>query len=436
MYGWDNQSFQKVIVHIDADAFFASCEQAVNPALRGKPVVTGKERGIVSAASYEAKKYGIKRGVALWDVKKLCPHAIIVPSNYETYSLFSKRMFDIIRQTAGDVEEYSIDEGFVDITGLRRALRMSYTAMAQKMKKEIEDGLGITVSVGVAPTKVLAKLGSGWNKPSGLVVISHRNVESFLNNAPTQKIWGIGFQTAQYLEKYGIKTAGDLVKRSEKWVTSFLTKPHQEIWQELQGVSLYTVHTELKSTYASIGKTRTFTPPSCNRSVVFAQLSKNIENAFIKVRRHQLAVKKMVVYLKTQDFRFFGHEAALSRPTCYPLDVLALAEQLFSDLFQPQTLYRATGVVLLDLQTHTHIQRTLFEEPVRLEKLERLYGSIDELSQKYGKHTVFVGSSFQAQTGAQHQSNRGDVSESKSQRQGKPHVRKFLDMPSMIGEVR
>lgn len=435
MYGWDNQSFQKVIAHIDADAFFASCEQAVNPALRGKPVVTGKERGIVSAASYEAKKYGIKRGVALWDVKKLCPHAIILPSNYETYSLFSKRMFDIIRQTSGEVEEYSIDEGFIDLTGLRRALRMSYVDMAKKMKKDIETGLGITVSVGLGPSKVLAKLGSGWNKPSGFTVMTHRTLQTFLEQALTQKICGIGFQTSQYLAKYGIKTAQDLTQKSATWVKSFLTKPHQEIWQELQGVSVYPVHTELKNTYASIGKTRTFTPPSKNHAFVFAQLSKNIENAFIKARRHHLAAKKMIVYLKSQDFRFFGNQALLSRPTSYPLDVLPLAEKLFHDLFQTQTLYRATGVVLCDLQTNTHIQRTLFEEPVRLEKLERLYGSIDQLAQKYGKHTVFVGTSFYAQTQSQHHQTRGDIPESQRLRQDQPHARKFLNIPFMTGDV-
>src|SRR5512140_1486104 len=119
-------SFPRALVHIDCDAFFASCEQALHPEYRGKPVVTGKERGIVAAASYEAKAKGVARGVPLWEVKKLCPDAIIVPSDYETYSLFSKRMFEIMRRFTDLVEEYSIDEAFVDVTGLRRPLRASY----------------------------------------------------------------------------------------------------------------------------------------------------------------------------------------------------------------------------------------------------------------------------------------------------------------------
>ncbi|MEY4722772.1 MAG: hypothetical protein RLZZ324_285, partial [Candidatus Parcubacteria bacterium] len=158
-------SWPRAIVHIDGDAFFASCEQAMHPEWKGKPVVTGKERGIVAAASYEAKARGVKRGVALWDVKKLCPDAIIVPSDYETYSLFSKRMFQIMRRFTPLVEEYSIDEGFAEITGLRRPLHGSYEDIARRMKETIEAELGITVSVGVSLTKTLAKIGSDYKKP-------------------------------------------------------------------------------------------------------------------------------------------------------------------------------------------------------------------------------------------------------------------------------
>jgi DNA polymerase-4/DNA polymerase V len=118
------RSFARAIVHIDADAFFASCEQAVNPKLKGKPVVTGKERGIASAVSYEAKARGVKRGMTIREVQQLCPDAIHLPSDYETYSLFSQRMFAIVRRYTPDVEEYSVDECFCDLTGLRRPLRV------------------------------------------------------------------------------------------------------------------------------------------------------------------------------------------------------------------------------------------------------------------------------------------------------------------------
>ena len=160
-------SWPRAIVHIDGDAFFTSCEEAIHPELRGKPLITGGERGIVACASYAAKRIGIKRGVPLHEARKICPGLIILPSDYETYSLFSRRMFVIMRRFTPDVEEYSIDEAFSDITGMRRALHSSYEDIALQMKKTIERELGITVSVGLSITKVLAKVASKHQKTSG-----------------------------------------------------------------------------------------------------------------------------------------------------------------------------------------------------------------------------------------------------------------------------
>ena len=131
-------SWPRAIVHIDGDAFFTSCEEAIHPELKGKPLITGGERGIVACASYAAKKLGVKRGVPLHEARKICPGLTVLPSDYETYSLFSRRMFAIMRRFTPDVEEYSIDEAFSDITGMRRALRLSYEDIALAMKKEIE----------------------------------------------------------------------------------------------------------------------------------------------------------------------------------------------------------------------------------------------------------------------------------------------------------
>src|SRR3990170_6483923 len=181
-------SWPRAILHLDADAFFAPCEQAMHPELKGKPVITGKERGIVAAASYEAKAKGVKRGVPLWEVKKLCPDAIILPSDYETYSLFSKRMFAILRRFTPLVEEYSIDEAFVELTGLRRLYRSNYADIARRIKTTVERELGITVSVGLSLSKVLAKIGSKYKKPAGFVPIPGRTIHTFLAKAPVEKI--------------------------------------------------------------------------------------------------------------------------------------------------------------------------------------------------------------------------------------------------------
>ena len=209
------RSFARAILHIDADAFFASCEQAVNPGLKGKPVVTGKERGIASAVSYEAKARGVKRGMTIREIREICPDAIHLPSDYETYSLFSQRMFAIVRRYTPDVEEYSVDECFCDLTGLRRPLRMSYETMAARIKADLEHDLGLTFAVGLAPTKVVAKLASKWQKPAGLTVISGNDLHLYLDQVPIGNVWGIGEQTTAYLTRFGIATALDFARQEE-----------------------------------------------------------------------------------------------------------------------------------------------------------------------------------------------------------------------------
>ena len=198
-------SWPRAIAHIDGDAFFTSCEEAIHPELRGKALITGGERGIVACASYPAKKMGIKRGVPLHEARKICPGLIILPSDYETYSLFSRRMFNIMRNFTPDVEEYSIDEAFADITGMRRAFHSSYEEIALLMKKEIERALCITVSVGLSITKVLAKVASKYQKPAGMTVIKGRDIAQYLCDLPVEKVWGIGNATTNYLAKLGIE---------------------------------------------------------------------------------------------------------------------------------------------------------------------------------------------------------------------------------------
>src|SRR3972149_6964981 len=256
----------QAILHLDADAFFASCEQAIHPELRGRPVICGRERGIVAAASYEAKARGGQRGVRLSDVKKLCPDAVILPSDYETYSLFSVRMFEILRRFSPDVEECSIDEAFVDLTGLRRSFHGSYEMIADKMRTTIETELGITVSAGVSLSKVLAKVGSKHKKPNGLTMIPGREIHRYLETLPIEKVWGIGPNTSAFLRKFGVETALDYARKDEEFIGKHLSKPYREIWHELNGRSVYPVTTESKSEYQSISKTKTFTQPSTDET--------------------------------------------------------------------------------------------------------------------------------------------------------------------------
>ncbi len=428
------RSWPRAILHIDCDAFFASCEQALNPAYRGKPVITGKERGIVAAASYEAKAMGIKRGVPLWDVKKICPNAIILPSDYETYSLFSKRMFAIIRRFTPTVEEYSIDEAFADITGYQRPYNTSYITIALRIKEAIESDLGLTVSVGMSLSKVLAKIGSKFQKPAGFTPIPGKEIHKYLAVTEIDKIWGIGPSTSAYCRSMGIETALDFVRKDEKFIREKFTKPHFEIWRELNGHQVYGIETEDKTDYQSISKTKTFTPASNDKAYVFAQLSKNMENACIKARRHHLAAKGIVIFLRKQDYKTNGVEVKFSRPTAFPQDMVKILRAVFDKMFRAKNLYRATGVVLTGLIPDDGVQMSLFEPPLKADDMKKIYAAVDKLAIKFGKHSVHTGAGALAQTTPQHVYKRGDVPVRKMNRLKGESKRKHLNMPMMSVE--
>ena len=392
-YIFSLHSWPRAILHCDGDAFFTSCEEAIHPELRGKPLITGGERGIVACASYAAKARGVTRGIPLHQARQICPGLIILPSDYETYSLFSRRMFNVIRRFTPQVEEYSIDEAFADLTGLRRTFHSSYEDIARAIKEAIERELGIGVSAGLSITKVLAKIASKHRKPGGCTAIPGRSIARYLRDLPVEKVWGIGHATAHHLWKLGVKNALDFARLSEETVARRFTKPTREIWQELRGESVLPVATDEKSTYASISKMKTFAPPSDDRDYLFAQLMRNLESACIKARRYTLAPVKVAVILREQNFATHGIEATLSRPSARPLEISGLLRHLFDSVYRERTLYRATGVVLLDLIKDTRIQYPLFEDPVRIDRIEKLYEAADILAEKYGKHTLHLGGS-------------------------------------------
>jgi len=427
-------SFPRAILHIDGDSFFASCETALNPKLKGRPVITGAERGIASSMSYEAKAAGVTRGMRLFEIKKICPGAILLPSDYETYSLFSARMYEIVRRYTAAVEEYSIDECFAELTGLRRPLKMPYAKIAEKIKSDLDRELGLTFSAGLAPTKVLAKVASKWKKPDGLTVIPGFRAHWYLAKLPLEKIWGIGPNTAAFLNQEGLATALDLAQKDEAWIRKKLSKPFYEIWQELRGRSVLDLNLLPHDNYQSISKTRTFTPPAGGRELVFSQLSKNIENACIKARRHQLAAAEFSFFLKTQAFSYSGLSLKLPAATAVPNDIISLAAKYFSQVYKPKTLYRATGVTLLKLSASRARQLDLFGQAARDEKLLAVFKNVDRLSAKYGKHTVFLGTSLEAMASCQHAGARGAAAARKTDLFKGETARRRLNLP-MFGQV-
>ncbi len=387
---------KKTIFHIDGDAFFVGVEIAKDPTLKGLPVVTGEERGIVSALSYEAKALGVVRGMPIFKVKREYPQVRILPGDYKSYVEYSERMFDVVRRYAYGIEEYSIDECFADFTGLDKTLKKSYQEIAREIKKAINDELGLSTSIGLAPSKVLAKVASNWVKPNGLTEITEETIQDFLTKTPIGKVWGIGPKTSEFLVSRGVQTARDFSIKERSWVVQNLSKPYEVIWRELNGESLLEVDTEAKSVYSSVQKTHTFHPPTNDKTFLWSQLSKHVEDACKKARHYELVPKKISIFLKTQDFRIITRTAVLPVPSNSPEISLALAHKLFDEMHTSGVMYRTTGVTLSELVQNFVPQGDLFGGTQKAERLDSIYKQIDSLENKFGKRMVHLGSTQNA----------------------------------------
>jgi len=386
-------SYPRAIAHIDGDAFFTSCEQARDPSLKGRPVITGKERGIVSCASYQAKACGITRGLRLYEAKKICPQAIILPSDYELYSLYSERMFSIIREFTPSVEEFSIDEAFCDLTGLRRLYRTSYLDITGMIKDKIQKELDITVSAGLSLSRTLAKMCSKYKKPDGLLAVPGYKLHDFLKARPLETVCGFGPNTVALLNKCAVYDVFDYVKRPVSFAEGLLGKIGGELWHELRGECVYKLQEERKEKYLTISKTKTFMPLSDDKDYVKGQLIRNLESACIKLRRHALCARNIICYLKKADFTAKSAEARLTRHTSSTLEFIDICSEVLENVFEKGVLYRATGIILSDIVTEGTDIRTLFDDPVRIERMMNISKAVDHINGLYGKHKIHCGAS-------------------------------------------
>ena len=351
-------------------------------------------RGIIACASYEAKRLGIKRGLALHEAQRMCPALLVVPSDYETYSIYSKRMFTIMRRFTPMVEENSIDEGFADLTGLRRLHHTSYEQIARNMKLAIQQELDLTVSVGLSLTKGLAKLCSKFRKPDGFTAVAGYHLHILLARTPLGEVWGFGPNTTNLLHKHGLANALDFVQRPEAWAGQQLGKLGREIWHELRGDVMYPVTTEEKSSYATISKCKTFTAPSADREFIFAKLVRNVESACIKLRRHRLRTGLLTLVLRRRDYSQTALEARLNRATAVPQDLMPVITQAFAALYTPGAEYRSTMVVMGKLEEDREEQYELFQDRVRLDHLADVTRAVDQINQRLGKHKVALGTAL------------------------------------------
>lgn len=384
-----------MIALIDGDAFFASVEQALHPEYMGRPLVAGQDRGIAAAVSYEAKKYGIKRGMPIAEVRRLCPECIVVMSDYHAYELFSNQILKISRTYSPLTERYSIDEVFIDVSQSLLSHRSPHQ-FAKEIQQTVESALSIPVSIGIAPTKSLAKLASNFRKPHGCVYVSPDSIPSFLQQIPIQDVWGIGRRLSRRMRGLGVQTAFDFYQKDISWLNLYFSKPERAIWDELHGVVRFPVDPSMKEAHQSLQKVRTFSPPSADTKYVSSQLMRNIENAWYKMYAFGLQAKGMSVFLKKQDLRYRGLDVQFETPTDRLDMFLEKGRLLYDALYTQNVLYRATGVTLWGLTRRSEGQVALWDDLAKSDRMRDLQKSIYDIKYKYGRTSLIRASSLSA----------------------------------------
>jgi DNA polymerase-4 len=305
----------RLILHIDMDAFFSSVEEKRHPELVGKPVVVGGEgdptkRGVVSTASYEARKFGIHSAMPLRTAYKLCPEAIFLPVDYEEYSRVSEEVKAILREFSQIVEDVGIDEAFLDISSIDRPAE----EIAKEIKKRIKDETGLTCSIGIAPNKLLAKIASDMEKPDGLTMIMEDDIQSRIWPLSVRKLWGVGPKTEAYLKEMGIRTIGELASLSlDRLNEEFGQSYGNYLYEASRGIdeSSLVTHWEPRS----ISRETTFQRDVDNWQVIaktLAELTKEVVNS---MKEEGYQGRTVTVKIRFNDFKTYTRAKTLSEPT-------------------------------------------------------------------------------------------------------------------------
>jgi DNA polymerase-4 len=376
------------ILHVDMDAFFASVEQLDNPALRGKPVLVGGAgpRGVVAAASYEARKFGCRSAQPTAVARRLCPQAIVVKGNFARYREISQQVQTIFESFTPLVQSISIDEAFLDVAGTE-GLFGPPTWIAQQIKNRIFSTTGLTASVGVAPNKFLAKLATDMNKPDGMTVITEDDVDRILPPLSVDKIWGVGPKTAERLAAVGIRTIGDLRRAPVDILKSKLGVEETEHYLRLaHGIDSRVVTPDRDA--KSVGHEQTFgqnlEDPQAVRDVILDQC----EQVGARLRRYEMVARSVTVKIRYGDFETITRRTTLKQSTDTTGPIWDAARELFDAWatrgFRP---VRLIGVSVGQLSPASAEQMSLFVDP-KEEKAKRLDKTLDAINAKFGKRSV------------------------------------------------
>ncbi len=371
------------LLHADVDAFFASVEQRDDPRLRGHPVIVGG--GVVLAASYEAKAHGVRTAMGGRQARRLCPQAIVVTPRMTAYAEASKAMFRVFEDTTPIVEGLSIDEAFLDVRGLER-LSGTPTEIAEKLRREVRERVGLPITVGVARTKFLAKVASGVAKPDGLLVVPPDRELAFLHPLPVERLWGVGPATANKLHERGITTVGEVAQLAEAALVAMLGRASGRHLHALAR-NLDPRPVQVRRRRRSIGAQRALGRSPKSFDVVDAALVALVDRVTRRMRSAGRVGRTVVLRLRFDDFSRATRSHTLPRATAQTHAILTTARGLLATatpLIERQGL-TLVGVAVANLDNDDAVQLAL---PFDRRNSEALDAALDEVRERFGSTAI------------------------------------------------
>ncbi|MEH7111819.1 DNA polymerase IV [Neobacillus niacini] len=380
----------RVILHVDMNSFYASVEMAYDPELKGKPVAIAgnveERRGIIITCSYEARKFGVKTTMPLWEAKKLCPQLVIRKPNFDRYRTASIAMFEILRNYTELVEPVSIDEGYLDITD---SFEMGNPIeIAQSIQKRVLEQLDLPSSIGIAPNKFLAKTASDMKKPMGITILRKRDIPAVLWPLNTNEMHGVGKKTAEKLTTIGIHTIGELAAGNEIQLKSLLGINGIRIKERANGIDNRPVDPEAVSEFKSIGNSTTLPKDTSNQQELYRVLESLAETVSVRLKRKNVFAATVGITIRFKDRKTITRSKKLSNPIQQKEDIATQAKQIFLKHWNgdPIRLLGITGYDLVE-QDLAFKQLDLFSYG-KDAKNEPLLKTLSSLRDKYGKNII------------------------------------------------
>jgi len=376
-----------MILHVDIDAFYASVEERDNPYLVGKPVVVGgtaEGRGVVMAANYVVRQYGVHSAMPAAIARRLCPQAIFLPCRMEHYAQISREIQEILHQFTPLVEPLSLDEAFLDVTGCE-GLFGPAAEIGKKIKSEIRRRVRLVASVGVAPNKFLAKIASDVQKPDGFVVVDPNHVQAFLDPLPVGRLWGVGKVAGKAFQKLGITTIGQLRQLPEDILESHFGQPGRHLWKLAHGID--DRHVVPDRDAKSISHETTFAQDIDDPEILRVWLLQLTEQVCRRLRRYQLVGHTVRLKVRFADFRTITRSRTLADPTNITEEIWQAAAELLTRLPAERQPVRLLGMGVSGLEIETSRQQDLFDGH-RREKQQKLDAVTDRIHDRFGRFAL------------------------------------------------